>query len=100
MLHVVPLAGSPHVLLPASAQDGLHLLGLLIDPLIPGEAGLLTERGHRGDQLIHLCTQEGLPIARLNRFHLRRARRTEPILNRDGVGRPMDGNPEIIHLAA
>ena len=87
-------------LLPARGQDRLDRLRLLIDGLIPGETGLRTERGHRLNQLIHLRTEQRLPIARLDRFRLRRGRCTEPILNRDRVGRPMDGKPEIIDLAA
>ncbi len=67
---------------------------------VPGEPGLLTERGHGLDQLIHLRAQQRLPIARLDRFHLRRGRRTVPILHRDLVGRPMDRDPQIIDLAA
>jgi hypothetical protein len=52
------------------------------------------------NQLIHLRVEQRLAIACLDRFHLRRARGTELILNRDGVGRPMDPDPEIIGLLA
>ena len=88
------------VLLPAGGQDSLDVLGLLIERLIPGEPGLLTERSHGLDQLIHLRAQKRLSIARLDRFHLRRGRRTVPILHRDLVGRPMDRDSQIVDLAA
>jgi hypothetical protein len=39
---------------------------LLIDRLIPREAGLLGKPCHRLDQLIHLGTHQRLPIARLD----------------------------------
>ena len=51
--------------MPTGSQDRLHLLRLLRDPLILGQAGLLAERGHRLDQLIDLRTQKMLPIADL-----------------------------------
>ena len=39
-------------LLPARRQDSLYLRRLLIDRLIPGEAGLLREGRHGLDELI------------------------------------------------
>ena len=41
-------------LLPACGEDRLHVLWPLIDRLIPCEAGLLGEPGHRLNQLIDL----------------------------------------------
>ena len=44
----------PDGLLPAYGEDGLHILRTLIDRLIPREASLCREPGHRLDQLIDL----------------------------------------------
>ena len=43
--------------LPAGSKDGLHILRLLIDGLIPAEAGLLRESCHRLDKLVDLGIQ-------------------------------------------
>ena len=40
-----------------------------------------------------------MPIARLNRFHLRRGGRAVPVLNRHLVGAAMNRDAEIVHLA-
>ena len=45
------------LLLPAGSEDGLHVLWLLIDSVIPAEAGLLREGGHRLNQLIDVGIQ-------------------------------------------
>ena len=47
------------MLLPARGEDRLHGLRLLIDRLIPREASLLGEPGHRLNQLIHLRAEQG-----------------------------------------
>ena len=47
------------LLLPARSEDGLHSLRLLLNGLIPAEAGLLREGGHRLNQLIDLASQPG-----------------------------------------
>ena len=76
---------TPHVfLLPARRQDRLHLCRLLIDRLIPREAGLLREPSHGLNQLIDLCTEQHLAIAGLNGFRLIR-RTAVPVLNRDMI---------------
>ena len=67
-------------LLPATSQDGLHLLGLLIDRSVPREPGLLAERCHRLDQLIDLRAEQGLSIAGLDGFRLI-GRAAVPVLN-------------------
>lgn len=55
-------------LLPARGQNRLHILRLLIDRLIPREAGLLGEARHRLDQLIDLRAQQRLAVPCLNRL--------------------------------
>ena len=50
------------MLLPAGCEDVLHLLRLLIDRLIPVETGLLAERRHGLDQLIHLVLSNVCPF--------------------------------------
>lgn len=57
---------SPVMLLPADSQDRLHILRLLIDRLIPREASLCGEPGHRLDQLIDLRVEQRMPIAGLD----------------------------------
>lgn len=64
-----PLRLTPHLfLLPARSQEGLYILRLLIDALIPGEASLLREPRHRLDELIDLGAEQRLAIARLDRL--------------------------------
>jgi hypothetical protein len=71
----------------------------LIDGLIPGETGLLTERGHRLDQLIDLRVQEMLPVAGLDIFDLIRGGAGVPIFDSHRIGRAMDREAQVIHLA-
>jgi hypothetical protein len=80
-------------LVPTPSQHCLHILRSRIDGLIPGQAGLLTERGHRLDQLIDLRIREMLPISRLDIFKLVRGRARVPVLDRDLIRRPMDRDP-------
>ena len=72
------------VLLPAGSQNGLHLLRLLIDGLIPGEPALLTERGHGLNQLIDLRAEQCLAVPGLDGSCPVRGARV-PILNRASV---------------
>jgi hypothetical protein len=66
---------------PVRGENGLHILRPRIDGLIPGQAGLLTERRHRLDQLIDLRIREMLPVAGLNIFDLIRSRARVPVGN-------------------
>jgi hypothetical protein len=51
------------------------------------------------DQLIHLRAQQRLAIARLNGFHLSRARCAEPILDCQSLRTAMNRKPQIVRLA-
>lgn len=86
--------------MPTGGQHGLDILRPLINGLIPREASLLREARHRLDELIDLRAQHRLPVAGLNRFHLRRGWGTEPILNRHTVSGPMNGKPQVVGLPA
>lgn len=70
------------LLVPAPCEHVVYILRPLIDPLIPGQAGLLAERSHRLDQLVDLRIQEMLPVAGLGIFNLIRGRAEIPILHR------------------
>jgi len=87
------------MLLPARGQNGLHLLGPLIDRLIPREPGLGREPGHGLNQLIHLRIEEHLSITSLDNFNLVR-RAGVPILDRDIVRGAMDREPQVVGLSA
>jgi hypothetical protein len=86
-------------LLPACGQNCLHLLWLLIDGLIPGEAGLCGETRHCLDQLIDLRAQQRLTVARLD--DLRSIDRTDiPVLHRDPIRRAVNRQPQVVCLPA
>ena len=77
--------------MPAGGQDGLHILRPLIDGLIPRQSCLLTEGGHGLNELIDLRIRQMLPIAGLDVFDLISVRTRVPILNRNGIGRAVNG---------
>lgn len=76
--------------MPACGQDVLHILRPLVDGLIPGEPTLLTEGCHRLDQLVDLCIEQVLPVARLNVFDLIRGRAGVPILDGHRIRRAVN----------
>ena len=80
------------LLLPAGGQHSLHVLGPVIEGLIPGEPRLLTEGRHRLDQLVDLRMEQRLAIAGLDGFHLIR-RPAIPVLNGHAVRAPMNRQP-------
>ena len=70
------------LLVPAPCEHVVYILRPLIDPLTPGQAGLLAERGHLLDQLVDLRIQEMLPVAGVDIFNVIRGRAEIPILHR------------------
>ena len=72
---------------------------LLINRLIPREAGLCGEARHRLNQLIDLRAEQSLPIARLDRLDPI-GRADIPVLHRDLIGRAMNRQAQIVRLAA
>ncbi len=93
-----PLPLTPNPSLPARGQNRLHLLRLLIDRLIPGEACLSSEPSHRLDQLIDLRAEQRLATTGLDR--LRPIGRADiPVLHRDLIGGTMNRQPQIVGLA-
>jgi hypothetical protein len=76
-------------LLPVRRQDGLDLLRLLIDHLIPSQAGLLREGSPRLNELIHLRVEQRLAVARLDRLDLGHRRVGIPVLNCNALGHAM-----------
>ena len=91
--------GHGQSLLPARGQDGLHILRLLIDPLIPREAGPCSEPGHRLDQLIHLRAVQRLPVPDLNGLDPI-GRADIPVLHGNLIGRVVNGEAQIIGVTA
>ena len=85
--------------MPAGGQDSLHLLRPLVDGLVPGETGLLTERRHRLDQLIDLRLREMLPVTGLEIFDLIGGRACVPVLDRHRIRRAMNRQTQVIDLA-
>ena len=73
------------MLLPARGQDGLYILRLLINRLVPREAGLLSEPCHRLNQLIDLGVKQCLSVPGLNRLDSI-VRAEIPVLHRDLIG--------------
>ena len=84
--------------MPTGGQDRLHLLRALIDGLVPREAGLLAERGHRLDQLIDLGIDQMLPVAGLDIFDLIGRRAGVPVLNCNLIRRAMNRQAQVVRL--
>ena len=60
---------------------------------------MLAKGGHCLDQLIDLGIEEMLPIAGLQIFYLIGSRAQVPVLHRDGIGRAVNCQPQVIGLA-
>ena len=75
----------------------MHILGTLINRLVPGQTSLLIERSHGVNQLIHLRTEQQRAIPGLHRLDLMIGADI-PVLNGNLIGGTMHRQPQIVDL--